>query len=233
VLCPYCQKEFHFSSSGSFVFNDKMVSEGSWVEDTVGPKTIFSGGRCPSCRGIVVVKLSEVRGEAEKGSVRPEFHPAQFVSLVYPRKHSSRPLAVEVPSQYCADYDEACLVLSDSPKSSAALSRRLLQRLFHEHFGIKKKDLFQEIDEYIATQTPPSDLADQLHAIRNVGNMAVHPLTESAAGTIVDVEPGEAEWLVELIETLLDHTFVRPVRDATRKTSLNAKLAAIGKPPLK
>jgi hypothetical protein len=59
--------------------------------------------------------------------------------------------------------------------------------------------------------------------------MAVHPLKDLAAGTIVDVQPGEAEWLIELIDAIFDYTFVRPQRDAARKASLNAKLTAIGK----
>jgi hypothetical protein len=105
--------------------------------------------------------------------------------------------------------------------------------VFHEHLGIKKKDLFQEIDEYIATKNPPTELANQLHAVRNVGNFAAHPLADKLAGTIVDVEPGEAEWLLELLDVFLDHVFVEPARTAARKARLNAKLGAVGKPPMK
>jgi hypothetical protein len=181
----------------------------------------------------MVVQFSQPATDEKGQHLTPERRTNQIVSIVFPRKHSLPELPTEVPDNYRADYDEACLVLADSPKSSAALSRRLLQRLFHEHFNIKKKDLFQEIDEYIATQSPPRDLADQLHAVRNVGNMGAHPLKDLASGTIMDVQPGEAEWLVELIESLLDHTFVRPVRDGARKASLNQKLQAIGKPPMK
>jgi hypothetical protein len=233
MLCPHCQKDIHFGSSGSFFFYERgQPSKDHWIWDTTGPRTVFSGGYCPSCRGKIVVELYWDSMHESGGPVPPEFSQGKFVSIVYPRRHSLRPLPLEVPPDYRMNYDEACLVLADSPKASAALSRRLLQRVFHEHFGIKKKDLFQEIDEYINTKTPPSDLADQLHAVRHVGAMAAHPLKELAAGTIVDVEPGEAEWLLELIAALLDEVFVRAARDAARKANLNAKLSGVGKTPM-
>ncbi len=219
------------ASSGSFFFYDQYIyNTPHSTPDTTGPRTIISGGLCPLCRGKIVIELHWDLTHGKGGE--PEFFEGKFVSLLYPRKHSSRPLPQEIPAQYRADYDEACLVLTDSPKSSAALSRRLLQRLFHEHFGIIKRDLFQEIEEYIAVQRPPSDLADQLHAVRSVGNIAAHPLKDFGAGSIVDVQPGEAEWLIELIESVFDQAFVRPQRDAARKASLYNKLTAIGKPTI-
>jgi hypothetical protein len=49
----------------------------------------------------------------------------------------------------------------------------------------------------------------------------------------VDVEPGEAEWLLELLDVFLDHVFVEPARTAARKARLNAKLGTVGKHPMK
>ena len=45
--------------------------------------------------------------------------------------------------------------------------------------------------------------------------------------------PAEAEWLLETLEALYDYCFVQPVRLAQRRELLNAKLGALGKPPLK
>src|SRR4051812_48711738 len=114
MLCPYCLKEIHFSQTGSFYFNDNgTMFQGRWVEDTVGDKTIFSGGRCPSCPGKIVLQLLESRTDDEGRPVEPTARHARFVSLVFPRKHSLQALPPEVPVQYRADYDEACLVLAD------------------------------------------------------------------------------------------------------------------------
>jgi len=42
--------------------------------------------------------------------------------------------------------------------------------------------------------TLPGHLAEDLDAIRNVGNFAAHPMKSTHTGDIVEVEPQEAEW---------------------------------------
>jgi hypothetical protein len=76
-------------------------------------------------------------------------------------------------------------------------------------------------------------LNDAIDAIRNVGNFAAHPLKDTNTGEIVEVEPGEAEWLIEVLEALFDFTFVQPKRLEERRKKLNAKLTTLGKPPMK
>lgn len=51
-------------------------------------------------------------------------------------------------------------------------------------------------------------------------------------GAIVDVETGEAEWMLDVLESLFDFYFVRPAKLAARKTELNKKLTDVGKEPL-
>lgn len=41
---------------------------------------------------------------------------------------------------------------------------------------------------------------------------------------------GEAEWLIEVIETLFDFVFIRPKKLEKRKEELNLKLEEINKP---
>jgi len=103
----------------------------------------------------------------------------------------------------------------------------------HEEYGIKKSDLSKEIDAFILLDTVPGDILSAVDAIRNVGNFAAHPIKYQNTGEIVDVEPGEAEWLLEVIELLFDITFVKPQVENERKDKLNKKLAELGKQPLK
>lgn len=86
---------------------------------------------------------------------------------------------------------EACLVLPDSPKASAAISRRCLQAVLRDAAGVKPADLSREIDE--AMPHLPPYLADAIDAVRNVGNFAAHPVKSRSTGEVVDVEEGEAE----------------------------------------
>lgn len=122
-------------------------------------------------------------------------------------------------------------MLPFSPKASAALSRRCLQAVLKDKGGAKKRDLADQIDE--VASSVPSHIADDLHAVRNIGNFAAHTQKSTATGAILDVEEGEAEWNLDVLELLFDFYFVQPAISAKRKAALNAKLQQAGKPPIK
>ncbi|MBL8866857.1 MAG: DUF4145 domain-containing protein [Planctomycetia bacterium] len=151
--------------------------------------------------------------------------------MVYPRGVTRSPLPGCVPEKFAVDYQEACLVLTDSPKASAALSRRCLQHVLREVAKTTKKDLAKQIDEVLPSL--PSYLQGMIDSVRNVGNFAAHPMKSTNTGEIIDVEPGEAELLLEVIEMTFDHYFVQPDQVAKRRAALNAKLVEVGKPPMK
>jgi hypothetical protein len=127
---------------------------------------------------------------------------------------------------------EAAEVLALSEKASAALSRRCLQAILRDKAGVKHATLFKEIEEALGSGGVPPDIADGLHVLREFGNFAAHPLADTQTGAIVEVEPGEAEWMLDIIERLFDFYFVGPALTANRKAALNAKLVAVGKKPL-
>lgn len=152
--------------------------------------------------------------------------------MVHP-KSSVRPVDLAVPSPYRHDFEEAVLVLSDSPKASAALSRRCLQAILRDKAKTKGKELFDQIEEVIESNAIPSYIVDSLHAVRNIGNIAAHSMKSTNTGEVLDVEPGEAEWNLDVLESLFDFYFVGPEKTQQRKNELNKKLVAAGKPPLK
>jgi Domain of unknown function (DUF4145) len=153
--------------------------------------------------------------------------------IVHPKAVSRSLLPAEVPTEFTVDYSEACLVLPDSENASAALSRRCLQHLLREKSGAKKGDLTNEIQQVLDSGKLPTYLAEDLDAIRNIGNFAAHPVKATNSGAIVDVEPHEAEWLLNVLEGLFDFYFVQPARAQAKRAALNAKLRSMGKPPLK
>jgi len=125
------------------------------------------------------------------------------------------------------------MVLPDSAKASAALSRRCLQHLLREKASVKHQDLAKEIQEVLDSRTLPTYLADGLDAIRVIGNFAAHPIKAQSTGEIVPVEQGEAEWTLDVIEALFDFYFVQPDLILQKRAELNKKLASAGKPPMK
>lgn len=141
-------------------------------------------------------------------------------------------MPTEVGDPYRKDFVEACAVLPLSGAASAALSRRCLQSILRDKAGTKNRDLYDQIEEVIAAGHLPSHIAEGLHAVRNIGNFAVHPMKSTSSGTILDVEPGEAEWNLDVIESLFDLYFVQPALAAKRKDELNKKLRDAGKPEI-
>jgi len=109
-----------------------------------------------------------------------------------------------IPVALIADYTEACLIRENSPKASATLARRCLQGILRDFWKVKPGRLVDEIEAI-------KDKTDQLtweaiDAVRKVGNIGAH--MEKDINLIVDVEPNEAELLINLIETLFQDWYV-------------------------
>ena len=191
------------------------------------------GFLCPSCSRHVLqlMKQPPSPGIPPRGVVAPV--PVNAVSyLIHPKATSRQPVPAEVPEEFTADYKEACLVLADSPKASAALSRRCLQHILQEKSGAKtQNNLAKTIEEVIDDPKTPRDVADSLDMVRNIGNFSAHPNKSTNTGEIVPVEPVEAEWCLDVIEMLFELYFVRPSEIQRRRDRVNEKLADTGKPP--
>jgi hypothetical protein len=109
-----------------------------------------------------------------------------------------------IPKAILDDYNEACLIVSDSPKASATLSRRCLQGIIRDFWKISKQTLFDEIKELEGKIDSSTWRA--IDGVRSVGNIGAH--MEKDIDLIVDVEPEEAKTLIGLIEFLLNDWYV-------------------------
>jgi hypothetical protein len=182
--------------------------------------------KCPEC-GRAIIQLTRSDPAAGGGAWTEGLR-----LIAWPRATNRPPCPPEAPDAIREDYTEACLVLSDSPKASAALSRRCLQHILRETGKVKPGNLADEIDQAIANKLLPSNLADNLDAVRHIGNFAAHPTKSVNTGEVIDVEPGEAEWNLDVVEALMDVFYVQSARLAVKKAALNAKLAEAGKQPI-
>ncbi|BBB47145.1 hypothetical protein Pelsub_P0372 [Pelolinea submarina] len=142
-------------------------------------------------------------------------------------------LSEDIPDIYKEDFIEAMKLMSQSPKASAALSRRLLQKLLIDEAKIKGASLSIQIEKFCSNDDIPSVLKESVDAIRNIGNFAAHPLKDKNTGEIIEVEPGEAEWSLDIVRGLFDYFFIQPARLQRRRDELNIKLKSMGKPLLK
>ena len=218
MKCPHCLTAFHDNREDTPL-----------LEDRTSRWTLFRR-TCPEC-GRFVFSLHE---EYSRFQVEGDnYYHDERSFLCYPRAPSRTPLSEEVPDEYSKDYSEACLTLADSPKASAALSRRCLQHLLREKAGVKKGNLADEIQQVLSAGKLPSYLLESLDAIRNIGNFAAHPIKSTASGEIIDVEPGEAEWNLDVLESMFDHFFVQPALLKKKRDALDAKLKEAGKPEMR
>src|SRR5690606_25064486 len=95
--------------------------------------------------------------------------------------------------------------------------------------GVKKGSLDSEIQQVVNSGKLPAYLIEALDVVREIGNIAAHPTEDTETGAIVDVEPGEAESLLDVIEGLFDFYFVLPKKMAQRREATNEKLRAAGR----
>lgn len=185
----------------------------------------FFGASCPACGRLVLTiepyKFVEGSGWTESGD--------EFV--IWPLQSARPPVPKEVPEHIAVDYREAALVLNLSPKASAALSRRCLQAVLREAGNATQHNLSQQIDAVM--QSLPGYIAESIDYIRHIGNFAAHPIKDEASGQIVDIEPGEAEWNLDVLDMLFDHYYVKPALAKQKRGELNAKLDSAGKRPMK
>ena len=110
-----------------------------------------------------------------------------------------------IPESILQDYEEACAIVALSPKASATLSRRCLQGMIRDFWGIAgKKRLIDEID---ALQDKVSAAQWKiLNSIRRLGNIGAHP--EADVNLIIDIEPEDAQKLISVIELLIRQWYI-------------------------
>ena len=152
--------------------------------------------------------------------------------LVHPPRRNRPTVDSEsIPQALKEDYLEACEVLEISPKASAVLSRRVLQGVLKEQ-GFDSGNLYQQITDVLAEDVPaalPTSLRDTIDVIRHFGNFSAHPITQETTLQLVDVEPDEAEWCLQIVEELFRHYDVEPDRRRKKIGETRAKIEAHGK----
>lgn len=222
MKCPHCTVEVNPNFEEIYLGKD---SQAHWSLYTmICPN--------PDC-GKMIIKLETGYPQKDFTGKIVGIQGAQYELTVNPLTSSRPPVPKEVDEKFATDYKEACLVMKFSPKASAALSRRCLQNILREKASVKPGDLYREIQQVIDNNSLPSHLSASIDAIRSIGNFGTHPIKSTSTGEIVEVEVGEAEWTLDVLESLFDFYFVQPAILQMKKDALNKKLEDSGKPLMK
>lgn len=218
--CPYCNRdqavtEQQFSQERGYIYNEKSV---------YGPICFnIESIRCANdeCKQLqLAFFLHKARYNQHGAHSRLDI--IQDWQLL--PESSARPQPEYIPRQIVEDYTEACRIRNLSPKASATLSRRCLQGMIRDFCGIQDKTLYKEIDslrkridEGEGVKHVHQDTVDAIDQVRKIGNIGAH--MEQDVDLIINVEPIEAQKLIELIELLFDEWYVQR---ETRKQKLES-----------
>lgn len=196
--CPYCNRDATISASN--FSSDRHRFNHQNKDGDLGLHTLVVTCPNPKCKEYVVTanltKLSYKAGEWHRG--------AHLLSWKLRPQSQAKPYPDYVPEVIQADYEEACLIKDLSPKASATLSRRCLQGMIRDFWKIRKKRLIDEINALQPKIDPLTWKA--VDAVRKVGNIGAH--MEKDINIIIDVDPGEADMLIGLIELLIKDWYV-------------------------
>lgn len=234
--CPSCGEELDFEWVRMDWDEDDLDDVKSWVPSSFDAVRVWFT-KCPACTDIII----DVQRGREAGSEAPGTLSVFTETRVVPKGGRSigtpatselrRAVPDGVPLDLAQDYTEAALTLSVSPKASAALSRRCLQHLCTEYLGSATSNLDRAIAEVMASGQL-AHMNRAFDAVRMLGNIAAHPTKSKDTGIIVDVDPGEAEAILDVLHEALDTYFAAPARAEAIRARINKKLVEAGRSPL-
>lgn len=194
--CPFCGMTMAINNQTKATHYPSFPSSSPIRHTTMGAEHFDSALAvtfydCPNC-GEYTIMAAGVGSKVRDVSVaiRPRSTAKQYPDFI--------------PQQIREDYEEACSVLHLSPKASATLARRCLQGMIRDYWGIVKGRLYDEITELKDRIQP--DLWRAIDGLRQLGNIGAH--MEKDTDLIVDIDPGEAEKLIKLIELLMKEWYI-------------------------
>ncbi|MFO3798062.1 MAG: DUF4145 domain-containing protein [Anaerolineales bacterium] len=209
-LCPFCAKHATIGND-NFAVDVFEFSQGNYAGAQALRSTVIV---CPN-KACAKYSLTITLCDRERTASGPVDKPAKSTWKLIPSS-CAKALPDYVPKAIVEDYNEACAVKDVSPKASATLSRRCLQGMIRDFYGVSRPTLHSEI-EAIRDQVAPSTWL-AIDAVRQIGNIGAH--MEKDINLIIEVDPKEAQLLLSLIETLIDDWYVVRYEREQRLTAI-------------
>lgn len=219
-ICPFCNMVMSINLSTekthypSFDSSDSQIHLGHGRVSYHASSIAVTFHKCPNCDSYSI----NVKGVGDQ---------VQDVSAFIRPNSTAKQYPEYVPQPIRTDYEEACAVLHLSPKSSATLARRCLQGMIRDFWGIHKSNLNDEISAL--EDKIPTDLWIALNDLRQLGNIGAH--MEKDTNLIIDIDAGEADSLIQLIELLIKEWYI--AREERKKLFNSISLANAEKQALR
>jgi hypothetical protein len=191
--CPFCSHIMALDDSTHFITTaqfTRRLPSGIYQYDS-DFKLQISFFNCPHCN-----KISSVLQYS--GKLLP-----QKSMPIYPISNA-KIFPGYIPEAIRSDYEEACSIVNLSPKASATLSRRCLQNMIRDFWGISRHRLIDEINEL--QEKVPATQWKVIDSLRRIGNIGAHP--EADVNLIIDINHGDAQKLIQVIELLIKQWYI-------------------------
>lgn len=154
--CPFCK---------GIASHDWLNGLSHEIEPSTKLSNTIIAAQCQAC----------LRSSIWLKNVHPlELEEENYEILLYPRTSTvDEEPNTDMPSNVRKVFDESSLILDDSPRASAALSRLAIELLMDE-LKAEGKNLNSKIGDLVSKGMPIT-IQQALDAVRVIGNNAVHP----------------------------------------------------------
>jgi len=195
--CTHCGSDFEATPH---TFSLGIDQDGTWH---------VSSQRCPTCDRLIV-------GVASKEGANYPALPAGTVRAK---------LSEDVPADLASEYWAAAQVLPYSEEASAAISRRLLQRVLAAKAGAGYGGLADQIKRALVSPTMPPYLKEALETLVKLAKLESHEAKSYRCDSLAGVNQGEAMWLLEVLKPLFEFYYVQPALVARMRKPIEDRLS--------
>ena len=207
--CPYCGHA-QIVTDKTFAVNDIRIQNDLSKHGKIGGQITSIVCSNDDCKEITLAfSLCEVAYRGVDWYLTKNKH---YSWQLLPES-TAKPQPDYIPQPIVENYHQACRIRDLSANASAAMSRRCLQGMIRDFCGIAFPTLAKEInklraqvDEGKGPQGVNHDTMDAIDHVRSIGNIGAH--MEKDINLILDVEPAEAQALIDLIELLFEEWYV-------------------------
>ena len=151
------------------------------------------------CRELTLI-FTLYRVNRDGGVIHPAIHSWPLLP-----ESTAKPQPDYISKSIVDNYIQACRIRDLSPNASAAMSRRCLQGMIRDFWDVNGERTLSDEIHAIEDKVDPTTLS-AIDAVREIGNIGAH--MEKDANLILDVEPNEAQALINLIEMLFEEWYI-------------------------
>jgi hypothetical protein len=194
--CPHCGSGFEATPH---TFSLGIDQDGTWY---------IASSRCPVCDHLIVSVCSKEGAKypaLPAGKVRAE-------------------LSKDVPVDLAADYWAASQILPYSEEASAAVSRRLLQKVLSAKAGAADGGLAEQVQQAIDSPSMPDYLKEALATLAKLAGLDPQEVKSYRCDAVLPVNEGEAQWLLDVLKPLFEFCYVQPALVARLRKPIEARL---------